>query len=351
VGLDRVRQTIKYRHALTCEEKSEWIQAAAAEFQRLISDTKSMHFIDPKSKPRNRTASYYNPQCQIKIKEGKKVYRVRGTYGGNVTDYQGDTTAWTADLETVKILLNAVVSEEESEWMTIDIKDFYLGTPLSSPEYMWIDLWQIPPETVAAYSKSIVIVNGKAMVEIVKGIYGLPHAGKIAQDRLISHLESCGFIQSTNTTCFFTHVSKPIAFTLVVDDFGVKYKGAENADYLLTSLQSLYEVTVDWSGSRYLGMHINRDRLNNTISISMPDYVLQALKRLGIQKSNHLTTSPSKFIPPKYGERVQYAHSDTSEILSQEKIKFIQRVCGIFLYYARAVDPTMLTICTSETDN
>ena len=33
---------------------------------------------------------------------------------------------------------------------------------------------------------------------------------------------------------------------------------------------------------------------------------------------------------------------DSSEFLDQEVIKFIQTVVGIFLYYARALDPTML---------
>ena len=33
---------------------------------------------------------------------------------------------------------------------------------------------------------------------------------------------------------------------------------------------------------------------------------------------------------------------DSSESLDQKGIKFIQTIVGIFLYYARALDPTML---------
>jgi hypothetical protein len=39
---------------------------------------------------------------------------------------------------------------------------------------------------------------------------------------------------------------------------------------------------------------------------------------------------------------VQYAKVDESELASATMVKFIQRVIGKFLYYARAIDNTML---------
>jgi hypothetical protein len=340
VGADKIRQKIKFKKALNSEDTYHWNKAAIEEFDRLISDTNTMHFIAPSSKPTGRVASYYNPQCEKKIKDGNIVYRVRGTVGGNVSDYNGDRTAWTADLETVKLLLNAVISEKDTEWMTIDIKDFYLGTTLDRPEFMWIDRWQIPDEIFAKYN--ITLVNNKAMVKIDKGIYGLPHAGKIAQERLIKHLATHGFHQTPNTNCLFRHESKPIAFTLVVDDFGIKYKGIDNAEYLIKILRLIYTITVDWSGERYLGMHINRNRLNNTIRISMPNYIEQMLLKLNISKHDRDTHNPVIYSPPKYGLKIQYSDTDKSPLLPQNRIKFIQKVCGNLLYYARTVDPTML---------
>jgi hypothetical protein len=341
VGADKVREKLKFKKAINSDDTLHWKKAAIEEFDRLINDTNTMCFISPSAKPQGRVASYYNPQCEKKVKDGNMVYRVRGTVGGNVSDYNGDRTAWTADLETVKILLNAVISEEDTEWMTIDIKDFYLGTTLDRPEYMWIDRWQIPDEIFLKYN--ITLVNNKAMVRIDKGIYGLPHAGKIAQERLIKHLATHGFHQTPNTNCLFRHESKPIAFTLVVDDFGIKYKGVDNAEYLMKILRLLYNITVDWSGERYLGMHINRDRLNNTIRISMPNYIEQMLIKLKVTKNERDTHNPTKYAPPNYGAKIQYSDEDSSPLLPPNKIKFIQKVCGNLLYYARTVDPTMLT--------
>jgi hypothetical protein len=42
---------------------------------------------------------------RVKVKDNVVKRRVRGTYGGNLCDYQGETAAFTADLTTVKLLL------------------------------------------------------------------------------------------------------------------------------------------------------------------------------------------------------------------------------------------------------
>ena len=45
---------------------------------------------------------------------------------------------------------------------------------------------------------------------------------------------------------------------------------------------------------------------------------------------------------PQFGATVQYVESDTAPALSPEKIKYIQKVIGKFLFMARAVDNTLL---------
>ena len=43
-----------------------------------------MQFIDPRLKPTYRLASYYDPQLQVKVKDGVIVRR---THGGNLSDF------------------------------------------------------------------------------------------------------------------------------------------------------------------------------------------------------------------------------------------------------------------------
>jgi hypothetical protein len=90
-------------------------------------------------------------------------------------------------------------------------------------------------------------------------MYGLPQAGIIAQELLEKRLLKVGYTQSKITPSYWKHEWRPISFTLVVDDFGVKYIGAEHVQHLLQVLRQDYEIEEDWEGTRYLGITIDWD--------------------------------------------------------------------------------------------
>jgi hypothetical protein len=115
-------------------------------------------------------------------------------------------------------------------------------------EYMRIPISAIPECIMIQYNLAPLVHNGFVMVEIRKGMYGLPQAGLIAQLRLIAHLATFGYHPAKHTAGLFLHDTRPISFTLCVDDFGVKYVGREHAEHLLGALESLYSVTCDWDG-------------------------------------------------------------------------------------------------------
>jgi hypothetical protein len=107
---------------------------------------------------------------------------------------------------------------------------------------------------MAQYNLASLVHHDRVLVEIRKGMYGLPQAGIIANDRLRAQLATWGYHACPNTPGLFTHDTRPISFCLVVDDFGVKYVGREHADHLLVCLHELYTVTTDWSGTKYCGL-------------------------------------------------------------------------------------------------
>ena len=123
--------------------------------------------------------------------------------------------------------------------MTIDIKDYYLGTPLPSTryEYLRIPIRMIPPSVLDRYHLHPYSTHGNVYFEIRKCMYGLPQAGKLSQVRLIDHLAQHGFTQCPNTPCLFRHATRDITFCLVVDDFGVRYGSKADADFLIHILQ------------------------------------------------------------------------------------------------------------------
>ena len=52
---------------------------------------------------------------------------------------------------------------------------------------------------------------------------------------------------------------------------------------------------------------------------------------------------PYQHVIPNYGAKTQYAVGpDGTALLDKDGKKFVQQVTGTFLYYARAVDSTML---------
>jgi hypothetical protein len=48
-------------------------------------------------------------------------------------------------------------------------------------------------------------------------------------------------------------------FTLVVDDFGVRYSSRKDVDKLVSVLRMKYKCTTDWAGERYVGLTIKWD--------------------------------------------------------------------------------------------
>jgi hypothetical protein len=106
--------------------------------------------------------------------------------------------------------------------MTMDFSNMYLNTKLPSPEYMRIHISFIPQEILDQYRPT---PDNKRFcyVEIIMAIYGLKQAGALANADLIKHLAKHDCIPMDRTPELFKHKTRPISFTLVVDDFDVKY--------------------------------------------------------------------------------------------------------------------------------
>ena len=88
--------------------------------------------------------------------------------------------------------------------------------------------------------------DGSIHIVANKGMYGLPQAGLLANELLEKRLNKNGYKQSKLVPGLWKHDWWPIQFTLVVDDFGVKYVGKEHALHLKATLEEHYKVTNDW---------------------------------------------------------------------------------------------------------
>jgi hypothetical protein len=80
----------------------------------------------------------------------------------------------------------------------------------------------IPQEIIAEYNLLSLVSDGHVYIEVPKDMYGLPQAGILSNQLLASRLAIYGHHQTKLITGLWCHVTRPIQFTLVVDDFGVK---------------------------------------------------------------------------------------------------------------------------------
>jgi hypothetical protein len=129
----------------------------------------------------------------------------------------------------------------------------------------------------------------------------------------------------------------------VVDDFAVKYVKREDADHLIDTIKKYYPMTVDKEATKYIGLTIQWDYINRKAHLHMPGYLNKALVRFNHDKATKIQNSPYPHVSPNYGTKIQYVEDEIdSPILSKEDMKCIQAVTGTLLYYARAVDPTIL---------
>ena len=130
--------------------------------------------------------------------------------------------------------------------MCVDIKSFYLETPLDRYEYMKMPLHLFPKEFADAYDLHTKAKNGYVYMEIRKGMYGLPQAGILANKLLKERLAKHGYYEVPHTLGLWTHITRPIVFTLVVDDFGIKYCGKQHTQHLPQALhKETYTVETD----------------------------------------------------------------------------------------------------------
>ena len=267
--------------------------------------------------------------------------------------YESDSGSPAANLLDTKILFNSVISEAKdgARFASCDLKYFFLASPMSSPEYMKIPYKYFPQDIRIQYNlDDIVHTDNYIYCKINKGMYGLKQAAILAYNKLSNHLKTAGYKPITGSNGMWKHTTNSITFCLCVDDFGVKYHTKDDMHNFLNMLGKHYDYTVDWTGRNFCGMTMDWHYHEGYVDVSMPNYVSEALKKLQHVPQTYPQYSPHKYIAIQYGKSntQQYATSeDTSSLLSPQETKYIQSGVGALLYYARAIDGSILPALNS----
>ena len=127
--------------------------------------------------------------------------------------------------------------------------------------------------------------------------------------------------------------------------------GKQDADHLFSALREKYSITIDWSGSSYLGFTLDWHYDAGYVDLSMPPFVPKALKKFGHEKPKVPQHAPHRWTRPDYGSKVQYAANDDSAPLDKPGTTRVQGVSGTFLWYGRALDSTILPALNEISNN
>ena len=335
------------------KNSSVWERSLSNEWGRLaqgndnaIKGTDTIQFIFRHEVPADKKVTYASYVCDYRpLKD--EPYRVRITVGGDKLEYPDDAGSPAANLLETKILLNSVISDADkgARFMCADIKDHFLATPMDHPEYMRVQYKYIPNDIRHRYNlNSKVTSDGYIYIKIQKGMPGLKQAAILAYRHLKNCLEPFGYQPIPGTIGLWHHKSRPTKFCLCVDDFGIKYWSKEDAQHLCRAIGANFRYTVDEEGRNYCGLQLDWNYKRGYVDISMPKYIPAALKKLNHIPKVSPQHSPHRHTPIIYRKKgtQQMVDQRQSHFLPKEDIKTIQSITGTFLYYARALDSTML---------
>jgi hypothetical protein len=353
LNLDGAGKPLSFSSVICGPHGKEWTLADEQELIKLLVTLKCLL---PVMRP-TKTPTYLKRVVKEKWNEVHRVRkrRVRWTIGGDRIEVGYDVGTNTAALPTVNALFHSIVSTH-SCMATIDIVDYYLGALLPSPESVRIDVSSIslPTLTKLGLLPFLRHSHGKPFFfcDVLKLSLVFPNlqSGLLSQLRLISLLTQHGFSE-TSTPMLFRHHTHSTAFTLVVDDFLVRYSHPSELDHLVSCLSTLDELKVhrDLPRYTYLGYTLDYSPTSPSpcMTLSMHNFIPSMLSHL-CPSGCGSASSPAVYTPP-------VSYTDLSPHLSPSSITtpstpvsptektWIQQVVGSLLFYARALDLSLLT--------
>jgi hypothetical protein len=138
-----IGKSLKHQELITMSRyKIKWMRSTSNEIRRLYK-TNTIRCIRKSDIPPGRKAAY--GYFVVDIKEHKEEIECTIiTVGGDQIEYPGDKSTRTVGLTTSKILINSIISTKGARFLVVDVKNFYLNTPLGRFEYMVINLSSFP---------------------------------------------------------------------------------------------------------------------------------------------------------------------------------------------------------------
>ena len=248
--------------------------------------------------------------------------------------YQTDNYAGTVRPASVKILL-AVAAELDYELESVDAKTAFLNSPIEDGCVIYM---RRPPGVPDSLMPPV--------VQLKKYIYGLPEASKKFREHSDRTLRDLDFKPTVSDNCVYTKLLKDgkYAYVMVhVDDFGIVAPTKADMNAIKSGLAKVYNLVCTPDLKFYLGLNIQRDRANRSITINQCGYHNEFLLNYGI-----IPSSTTKFPSTPMMTQDENAEADIIElpILPPELITLYQSKVGSVNYLACNTRPDILFATT-----
>jgi hypothetical protein len=142
-------------------------------------------FFIPKDKvpqARAKDVTYGLITCLIRPEKTDEPNQTRLVAGGDRVHYPFSTGTPTADLLTVKLLINSLISTPGARYFTMDIKNFYLCTPMTRYEYIQLKLSNILEDVIAHYHLCDIATLDGYIYKIAKACMGSHKRGSLCRN-------------------------------------------------------------------------------------------------------------------------------------------------------------------------
>ena len=110
--------------------------------------------------------------------------------------YNADAGSPAANMLETKIIINSTISNAHrgARFMSADLKDFFLATPMEGEEFMKVNYKHFPNNIKKRYKiQEKVTASGHIYIKIKKGMYRLKQAAILAYGNLKTNLKQYGY--------------------------------------------------------------------------------------------------------------------------------------------------------------
>ena len=253
--------------ALSGPDRDDWMAAMDDEYNALVKNQTWILVDRPKDCPVVRCKWVL---CTKRHPDGSPYKKKGRLVGMGFTQRKGrdyhQTYSPVARYDSIRLLL-AVTAEEDLELMQFDIQNAFLKGNLEETVFM-----EQPP----------MFGDGSSKVCLLKkSLYGLKQAPRCWNLTLDDYLKSIGLVRTDSDACVYVSKTERIILCLYVDDGLIACRRPSDLHQILSDLHEKFSITSS-QPQCFVGLQIERDRKNRTISIHQEGYISRILEKFAM---------------------------------------------------------------------